>query len=65
MTRNILKFHHVVRFMYVFLFLSKNMNIQLGKHYDAYSMEDSDNETRHDFNAVVTQQDLNDIFNTI
>ena len=32
------------------------------KHYAAYSMEDSDGQTRHNTNAVVTQQDLKDTY---
>ena len=32
------------------------------KHYAAYSMEDSDGQTRHDTNAVVTKQDLTDTY---
>lgn len=32
------------------------------KHYAAYSMEDSDGQSRHNTNAVVTQQDLKDTY---
>ena len=32
------------------------------KHYAAYSMENSDNQTRHNTNAIVTEQDLADSY---